>query len=63
MTEDIQERLDWAVETCSERGLRRTNALREVLREMITSKEPITLDDLCESENLRHVFDLSLIHK
>ena len=57
MTEDIQERLDWAVETCRERGLRRTNAMREVLRELIAAKEPRTLADLCESEKLRDICD------
>ena len=57
MSEDIQERLDWAVETCRERGLRRTNAMREVLRELIAAKEPRTLADLCESEKLRDTCD------
>jgi len=57
MSKDIQERLDWAVETCRERGLRRTNAMREVLRELIAAKEPRTLADLCESEKLRDTCD------
>ena len=36
MDKEIQDRLDWAIQTCSDRGLRRTKAMRELLKEMIT---------------------------
>ena len=57
MNKDIQKKLDWAVQTCSERGLRRTNAMREVLKELIISEAPKTLADLCESESLSEACD------
>ena len=63
MTSDIQERLDWAVQTCSDRGLRRTNAMRHLLKELITSKKPKTLADLSESEGLRDLCDRVTVYR
>ena len=52
MSDEKQERLDWAIQTCVDRGLRRTNAMRELLKELIASKSPKTLADLVESKRL-----------
>ena len=57
MTSDIQERLDWALQTCSDGGLRRTKAMRHLLEELITSKRPKTLADLSESDGMRNICD------
>ena len=63
MDKEIQDRLDWAIQTCSDRGLRRTKAMRELLKEMITFQRPYTLAELCESEGLRDQCDRATVFR
>ena len=63
MDKEIQDRLDWAIQTCSERGLRRTNAMRELLKELITLQRPQTLADLCESDGLCNQCDRATVFR
>ena len=63
MDKEIQDRIDWAIEACSERGLRRTQALRELLRVLITRQEPLTLADLCESDELSNQCDRATVFR
>lgn len=63
MDKEIQDRIDWAIQTCSERGLRKTNALRELLKVLITFQEPLTLADLCESDGLSNQCDRATVFR
>ena len=63
MDKQIQDRIDWAIQTCSERGLRKTNALRELLKVLITFQEPLTLADLCESDGLSNQCDRATVFR
>ena len=63
MDKEIQDRSDWAIQTCSERGLRKTNALRELLKVLITFQEPLTLADLCESDGLSNQCDRATVFR
>ena len=63
MDKEIQNRIDWAIQTCSERGLRRTKALRELLRVLVTCQKPLTLADLCESDGLSNQCDRATVFR
>ncbi len=57
------DRLNWAVQQCRDRGLRRTKALEEVLRTLIGSPRPLTLADLVESKALRNQCDKATVYR
>ena len=63
MSDEKQKRLDWAIQTCVDRGLRRTNAMRELLKELIASKSPKTLADLVESKRLHGICDRATVFR
>ena len=63
MTSDEEERVRWAVETCRERGMRRTKALEEVLRCLIGHRGPMKLNDLMESESIKGLCDQATIYR
>lgn len=54
-----QERLDWAVTYCKQRGLRRTNALRELLRYLLNFERPINWGTLSKAPEIRACCDPS----
>jgi len=63
MSDEKQARLDWAIQTCVDRGLRRTNAMRELLKELISSKSPKTLADLIKSKRLDGICDRATVFR
>jgi len=58
-----QSRLDWAIRTCRERGLRRTKAMQELLRSLIGSERPMTLAELCGLESLAEQCDRATVYR
>jgi Fur family ferric uptake transcriptional regulator len=58
-----QDRLDWAISTCRERGLRRTMAMQELLRALIASERPLTLGELCELDSLADQCDRATVYR
>ena len=63
MDEALGDRLTWAVGQCRERGLRRTKALEEVLRELIRRDGPVTLAELAASERLVEQCDKATVYR
>ncbi len=64
VTNDSPEtQLDWAIQTCRERGLRRTKAMQELLRALIASDRPVTLGELCELDALADQCDRATIYR
>ena len=59
----LQEKLSWAVARCRERGLRRTKAMEEVLRELIRRDGPVTLAELAVSERLVEQCDKATVYR
>jgi len=62
-TNPAEARLDWAIRTCRERGLRRTKAMQELLRVLIESERPLTLAELCEAEALSDQCDRATVYR
>ena len=60
---NLQEKLDGAVARCRERGLRRTKAMEEVLRELIRRDGPVTLAELAGSERLVEQCDKATVYR
>ena len=60
---NTQERLVWAVAVCRERGLRRTKAMKELLRVLIEAKGPLTLSDLCGVQSLSEQCDKATVFR
>ena len=58
-----ESRLDWAIRTCRERGLRRTKAMQELLRLLIDSDRPLTLAELCGAEPLVDQCDRATVYR
>ena len=56
-------RLKWAIETCRERGLRRTKAMKELLRALIESNRPMNLNELCDLESLSDQCDRATVYR
>ena len=56
-------RLDWAIETCRERGLRRTKAMKELLRALIEADRPMTLGELCDLDALADQCDRATVYR
>jgi len=60
---NIQKRIDWAVGVCRKRGLRRTKAMKELLRVLIESQCPLTLADLCGAKALSDHCDKATVFR
>ena len=58
-----EEKLGWALQICRDRGLRRTRALEELLRELIECDRPATLAELAESPRLHGVCDRVTVYR
>ncbi len=61
--ENTNERLEWAIAACRERGLRRTRAMEELLRALIETDRPRTLAELCGLESLSDQCDKATVYR
>ncbi|MFP6874112.1 MAG: transcriptional repressor [Verrucomicrobiales bacterium] len=61
--EDTNERLEWAISACRERGLRRTRAMEELLRALIEAQCPRTLAELCRLDSLSDQCDKATVYR
>jgi Fur family ferric uptake transcriptional regulator len=59
----MPERLEWAISICREKGLRKTRALEEVLRELILQDKPLRLEDLAKSKSLANQCDRATLYR
>ncbi|CAN5491413.1 Fur family transcriptional regulator [soil metagenome] len=57
------EAVAWALELCRQRGLRRTNALRQLLAVLVESPSPLTLQELVETDRLRDLCDRVTLYR
>ncbi len=58
-----EDRLDWAIRTCRERGLRRTKALQELLRVLIAAERPLNLTELESAPELSDQCDRVTLYR
>jgi Fur family ferric uptake transcriptional regulator len=61
--ENTNERLEWAIAVCRERGLRRTRAMEELLRALIEADRPRTLAELCGLKTLSDQCDKATVYR
>jgi Fe2+ or Zn2+ uptake regulation protein len=57
------EKFEWALEYCRERGLRRTHALREILRHLLRVNQPVSWATLAKEPAMRACCDPSSIFR
>ncbi len=53
----------WALERCRDAGLRRTKALRELLAVLVPSPNPLTLQELGDTDRLRDLCDRVTLYR
>ena len=57
------EKLDWAIKTCRERGLRRTHSLTLVLKRLAERDLPIPVADLVADPDLKDSHDKATVYR
>jgi len=58
-----KEKIDHMIQQCRKLGLRRTKALEEVLRELVSRDCPVTLADLTDSERISNQCDKATVYR
>lgn len=63
MPPDVSHQLDDALARCRSTGLRRTRALKEVLRTLVSATRPLTLADMAGSPALKNLCDKATVYR